>query len=217
MWNTKPYSEGSKWGLYLTLIIAILPVIILHFLNIYHYFIGKSIIQHDIFQVINWVKYLLFIFHVINCMCLYLVIPWTKRLKVFSTLKILPKIIKGRKESIISKDPFQKNHRYRFYINGNLIFLKVCRTWRIIRPPRSAHCYRWGQWVKDFDHHCMWLSCCIGKGNYLYFWAFLSTLNIVYLLAILLNTLIIFSPHSDSNRNEAISNLEYFPYSLFYI
>ena len=95
--------------------------------------------------------------------------------------------------------------------------LKGWRVWRIIRPPRVAHWYRWGQWVKNFDHHWMWLSWCIGKGNYLYFWLFLLTLNLLYFLVILLSLMMIFIEGKESEDHGIADNFQYYPYLLFYI
>lgn len=56
-------------------------------------------------------------------------------------------------------------------VNGRTMLLKTCQSCLIVRPPRSFHCTECGMCVERFDHHCPWLSNCIGKQNYRYFFA----------------------------------------------
>ena len=60
-----------------------------------------------------------------------------------------------------------------YHVNGpyNPILreLKFCWTCYIYRPPRSAHCGYCDHCVHKFDHHCVWLSKCIGANNYFSF------------------------------------------------
>lgn len=45
----------------------------------------------------------------------------------------------------------------------------LCHRCRCIRRPRTKHCNYCGRCIKDFDHHCIYLSSCIGRGNRLDF------------------------------------------------
>ena len=55
---------------------------------------------------------------------------------------------------------------------------KICSTCNIVKPFRSHHCHDCGNCIYKFDHHCPWIGGCVGGRNYIYFFIFISLLNI---------------------------------------
>ncbi|KAB5514607.1 hypothetical protein DKX38_028513 [Salix brachista] len=56
-------------------------------------------------------------------------------------------------------------------LTGN--WSQLCATCKIVRPLRAKHCSTCDRCVEQFDHHCPWVSNCIGKKNKWEFFAFL--------------------------------------------
>ena len=63
---------------------------------------------------------------------------------------------------------------------------RYCRTCKIWRPPRAAHCTECGYCIRRFDHHCGAVGNCVGQDNHRWFILFLcacSALVIILLVA----------------------------------
>ncbi|XP_026664451.2 probable protein S-acyltransferase 7 [Phoenix dactylifera] len=61
----------------------------------------------------------------------------------------------------------------RISVSGVEVKVKYCRICKIFRPPRSCHCTVCDNCVEKFDHHCPWISQCIGLRNYRYYLMFI--------------------------------------------
>jgi len=59
----------------------------------------------------------------------------------------------------------------------------LCPDCRLIKTPRSRHCYFCLRCVDRFDHHCPWVNNCVGKGNFAQFYSFVVCQSL-YLVAV---------------------------------
>lgn len=76
--------------------------------------------------------------------------------------------------------------------DGTVTFWKYCNTCEIFRPPRCSHCSRCDNCVEEFDHHCPWLSNCIGRRNYRWFVLFLASVTVFAFLVGALTALVVY-------------------------
>lgn len=58
-------------------------------------------------------------------------------------------------------------------VHGKEVKLTYCYTCHFYRPRRSHHCATCDHCVDVWDHHCPYTACCIGSGNYRWFYGFL--------------------------------------------
>lgn len=59
----------------------------------------------------------------------------------------------------------------------HFVKLKFCKTCQIIRPPWAYHCTVCNWCVELMDHHCFWMSVCVGRTNYREFILFICMLE----------------------------------------
>ena len=109
----------------------------------------------------------------------------------FSFLKIL-KTSPGiqKKENNISNEEFLKYNPF-IEIKNKKIFLKYCKSCKIIRRPRTFHCKYCKKCILKHDHHCFILGICIGKKNYFYFIIYIIVSTIYCIKISIINILFI--------------------------
>ncbi|KAG8367479.1 hypothetical protein BUALT_Bualt16G0076300 [Buddleja alternifolia] len=83
-------------------------------------------------------------------------------------------------ENMKDDEPLVKIEKSPVLLAGN--WSQLCSTCKIVRPLRAKHCVTCDRCVEQFDHHCPWVSNCIGKKNKWDFFLFL----VLELLAMLL-------------------------------
>lgn len=94
--------------------------------------------------------------------------------------------------------------------------VKFCKTCNIWRPPRTYHCRICDNCVETLDHHCVWLNNCVGRRNYRYFFAFVSsgTLIGLYLIAATLGHCLAYKKKHNTTFAHALNECRV-PFALF--
>ncbi|KAJ0422130.1 DHHC palmitoyltransferase-domain-containing protein [Aspergillus carlsbadensis] len=84
--------------------------------------------------------------------------------------------------------------------------VKYCKTCSIWRPPRCYHCRVCDNCIETLDHHCVWLNNCVGRRNYRYFFAFVSTSTLLalFLLGASLAHILIYRSQEGISFGDAI-------------
>ena len=67
-------------------------------------------------------------------------------------------------------------------------FFTFCDKCDCVKPPRSHHCSRCGRCVYRMDHHCVWVSNCVGQRNLKFFLNFVFYMAIYLLYSVTINT-----------------------------
>ena len=61
---------------------------------------------------------------------------------------------------------------------SHVLKMKYCLTCMIYRPRRTIHCSYCNTCIEQLDHHCPFISSCVGRRNYKWFYLFVNTLLI---------------------------------------
>lgn len=99
-------------------------------------------------------------------------------------------------EYITSPRPLIIQHK------GTIMKLKFCKTCLLFRPPRSSHCSICDLCVEEFDHHCPWIGNCVGKRNYLHFFKFLISINLLVITGFSLS--LSHATNQEANKDDLI-------------
>ncbi|KAL0926717.1 hypothetical protein M5K25_002961 [Dendrobium thyrsiflorum] len=91
---------------------------------------------------------------------------------------IIPRYESSPSEDIASGSRVRSR---RITIDDIEIKIKYCRICKIFRPPRSCHCPVCDNCVEKFDHHCPWLSQCVGLRNYRYYMMFIFSALVFFI------------------------------------
>mmetsp|Transcript_7529 Transcript_7529/g.19405 ORF Transcript_7529/g.19405 Transcript_7529/m.19405 type:complete len:323 (+) Transcript_7529:82-1050(+) len=101
----------------------------------------------------------------------------------FSDPGIIPRTNREESGLLLPREPDDTMPEMRVVrVRGVTQQLKYCDTCCIYRPPRSSHCRVCDNCVEGFDHHCPWVSNCVGRRNYRFFILFVVHLQITLLL-----------------------------------
>lgn len=84
--------------------------------------------------------------------------------------------------------------------------VKYCKTCNLWRPPRCYHCRTCDNCIETLDHHCVWLNNCVGRRNYRYFFAFVSSATIcsIFLLGASLTHVLLYQDREGITFRQSI-------------
>ena len=116
--------------------------------------------------------------------------------------------------------PLKENNDNNKYI-PHIFTERPCNTCNIIRPPKTSHCVICDNCIMDLDHHCFYISNCIGKRNRKYFVLFLIygfLLSLLYIITSSYTLIITFFIKNEFKQiNKSFLMKYYIPISISFI
>mmetsp|Transcript_16093 Transcript_16093/g.11608 ORF Transcript_16093/g.11608 Transcript_16093/m.11608 type:complete len:237 (+) Transcript_16093:1048-1758(+) len=92
----------------------------------------------------------------------------------------------------------------------------LCPTCEVICTVDSRHCYICNRCVERFDHHCQWINNCVGVNNHGFFFFFILTLEIYFILIDIMGITHIDMPFDSTDYVTALESSSYFlPTNIF--
>ncbi|CAD8205395.1 unnamed protein product [Paramecium octaurelia] len=94
---------------------------------------------------------------------------------------------------------------------------QICPDCSDVKPPRSRHCEICQKCVYKYDHHCPWLSNCVGEKNQYIFITFLFTLtlSISLQIAVQCSTLNLEDDQTDVDSNHLLQWITFYYTMIF--
>lgn len=90
----------------------------------------------------------------------------------------------------------------------------LCHRCQCIRRPRSRHCNYCDHCVQDFDHHCIYLGCCIGRNNRLDFLLAMIALTVTSIYGTILQSVSVNQRHREASLWHLVAFVWIFKYAL---
>jgi len=169
LFNGRYITGSSPWGMYISTSLIVVPSLFFLILNVR--FQDEALLYAT--------------------PCIVLMI--SSLFLLFRTACTDPGIIPRNPPDTEENDPIEE------YVNGVKVIRKFCKTCRIYRNPRSKHCVECNNCVKRFDHHCPWVSNCVGQRNYYHFVLFIAS---VFLLCAYVTVMcVLYAEKSESQGN----------------
>nr|XP_034909360.1 probable protein S-acyltransferase 16 isoform X1 [Populus alba]TKR66563.1 putative protein S-acyltransferase 16 isoform X2 [Populus alba] len=87
--------------------------------------------------------------------------------------------------------------------------LRYCQKCSHFKPPRAHHCRVCKRCVLRMDHHCIWISNCVGHANYKVFFVFVvyAVIACIYSLVLLLGSLTVDPQKHELNNGDSFRTI----------
>eukprot|EP01060_Flectonema_neradi_P030711 TRINITY_DN450_c2_g2_i1.p1 TRINITY_DN450_c2_g2~~TRINITY_DN450_c2_g2_i1.p1 ORF type:complete len:338 (+),score=50.51 TRINITY_DN450_c2_g2_i1:37-1050(+) len=84
-----------------------------------------------------------------------------------------PNVVEEYVDKTVNRLRISRNDYVGELPQGGHVVWRWCETCLVHRPPRAAHCSFCDWCVREFDHHCPVVGCCVGERTFRYFTLYL--------------------------------------------